>query len=166
MRREKHVIIAIAETKSKEHQIPFELVLAVIEKESAFNNMTYRYEELWRYHKNIEFFATKTRVSYNSEKHLQATSWGLMQVMGTVARELGFEGHFTELSDPGVGIEFGCRKLKQLLKKYSTQDDAISSYNAGSPRRLPDGTYSNQEYVSKVNKFMLAWREQIRGDLQ
>lgn len=35
-----------------------------------------------------------------------ANQWGVMQVMGGVAREVGFKGSFlTELCDPEVGIE-------------------------------------------------------------
>lgn len=154
MRRDKEVIIEIARTKAREFEIPLHIVLAVIKKESDFNNMTYRYEAGWRYHYNIEQFSRMTKTSFNSEKHLQATSWGLMQVMGTVARELGFFGYFTELCDPGTGIHYGCKKLKSLMDKYSTLDDAIASYNAGSPRRLPNGDYENQGYVDGVKQFM------------
>lgn len=164
MIRDKEVIIEIAKAKAKEHQIPLELVLAVIETESNFNNMTYRFEPNWKYHLSIEAFSKMTLVSYNTEKAMQQISWGLMQVMGTVARELGFKGLFTELCDPGTGIDYGCAKLAGLLEKYSSRDDAIASYNAGSPRRQADGTYFNQDYVTKVNNRMLQYMKQIKGE--
>jgi soluble lytic murein transglycosylase-like protein len=87
------------------------------------------------------------------------TSWGLMQVMGAVAREYGHEGHCGLLFKPEIGLDYGCRHLKMYFDKFSDWKDAVASYNAGSPRKREDGSYQNQAYVDKVSKRF----EQIKG---
>jgi soluble lytic murein transglycosylase-like protein len=82
--------------------------------------------------------------------------------MGSVLRELKFEGSFLELADPSLAVEYGCKKMNQFLSKYSTLEDAISAYNAGSPRRLKNGTYFNQEYVDKVVSRMQNYRAELK----
>jgi hypothetical protein len=39
------------------------------------------------------------------------------------------------------------------MGKYKTPKEIVSAYNAGTPRLLPDGTYSNQSYVDDVLKY-------------
>ncbi len=73
-------------------------------------------------------------------------SWGLMQVMGAVAREYGFSGRFlSQLCDPAVGLEYGCRHLSILLKRHGTIRAALSAYNSGQPH-----TMRGNEYAEKV----------------
>jgi hypothetical protein len=80
----------------------------------------------------------------------QQASWGLMQVMGAVARERGFRGpYLPALSDPTEGLEYGCRHLAYLQSRYA--GGAISAYNAGSPK--PGSDYE---------KSVLAKRETLR----
>ena len=74
-----------------------------------------------------------------TEANTRAMSFGLMQVMGEVARELGFAGEFlTELCDPHVGIEFGCRKLAKALAKHNGQlEESLLAYNGGADKLYP-----------------------------
>lgn len=47
----------------------------------------------------------------------QQASWGLMQIMGAVAREHGFIGRYlTELTDPVVNLRYGCAHLAGLFE--------------------------------------------------
>ena len=71
------------------------------------------------------------------------------QIMGGVARELGFAGYLPELCDPAVGLEYSCRHLKRYYTKYGNWPDTIASYNAGSPRKIGE-IFVNQSYVDKV----------------
>lgn len=69
------------------------------------------------------------------ERAARATSYGLLQVMGQVARELGFVGislHFA-LCDPETGVKFGAQHFSNKLKRYKDLGAALSAYNAGSP---------------------------------
>ena len=89
----------------------------------------------------------------NEEAEGRATSYGLMQIMGQVARELGFKGQFSELFTPEIGLEYSIRHLKHFIDKYNKQgmNHAIAAYNAGSAR-IKGGLFVNQGYVDKVNK--------------
>jgi hypothetical protein len=81
----------------------------------------------------------------------QQSSWGLLQVMGAVAREVGFNGPFlTELCKPEVGMHVGCLYLARLLKRGGGNIvAALAAYNGGweGNRQAP---YRNDSYVRKV----------------
>lgn len=80
----------------------------------------------------------------------QQCSWGLMQVMGGVARERGFtDRYLTGLCAPEPNLWVGCRHLAALSRRY-TGEDVYAAYNAGSPRRAASGLYENQSYVDKI----------------
>lgn len=76
----------------------------------------------------------------DTEEHSRAISYGLMQVMGQVAREFGFEGEFlTELCDPLTNLEYGCRKLAREMDKASGNiRQALLGYNGGGNLAYPD----------------------------
>ena len=96
-----------------------------------------------------------------AESRGRATSYGLLQIMGQVARELGLEGNFNDLLTVSVGLEWGCKKLAQCYHKYPNDIHAgISAYNCGTPRLLKNGKLKNQEYVDKVLGFL----KQIKGE--
>lgn len=69
-------------------------------------------------------------------------SYGLMQVMYPVALELGAEFRFpTELCDPEMGIEWGCRILRKKLEiAKSDIVKALLFYNGG----------GNKNYASEI----------------
>ena len=82
----------------------------------------------------------------------QQASWGLMQVMGAVAREYGFKQHFPALCDVHTGLQYGCRHLGRLRDRFLERhgwEGVVAAYNAGSPRRDSLG-WVNQGYVDKV----------------
>lgn len=142
---------ALIEDVAKLHGLDPKLIEAIVFTESNGDNWATRYESHWRYfHKTVEH-ARRLRITEMTERKLQMFSWGCMQVMGSVARELGFLGHLQEMSsNPKLALEMGCKHFKNFLKKYHNAPDAIASYNAGSPRKIDNGMYRNQAYVSKV----------------
>ncbi len=137
------------------HQLPPVLITSIVTQESSGNPWAFRFEPafLARY---VEPAPRRFgEVSIESERMGRATSWGLMQVMGQVARERGFLGvYLPELCEPGTGIEYGCRQLALLRTRYLASDGwagVIAAYNAGSPRRSPgDKGFVNQQYVDEV----------------
>lgn len=129
------------------------MIGAIIMQESAGNAMAYRYEPKSPYLFNQRDYAKKLRISEDTETNFQKVSWGLMQVMGVKARELGYNGHLPDMLKPSVGIEWGAKALLSFSNKYPNQEDVIASYNAGSPRRK-DGQYVNQAYVDGVNGWL------------
>lgn len=132
--------------------IEAELALAIAQVESGLEPFTARYEPRWKYWYKVGEFASGLGITRDTEKIFQATSWGLMQVMGTVARELGFDRHLTELTNPRYNVIVGVQKLKELHDQWRDTEAVISAYNQGSPRKAADGTFKNQAYVSKVMK--------------
>ena len=152
------------------HQVPAPLIKAIIKTESSNDPGAVRYEPAYRYLWNCilnEPFRRPSQAELNSsfapsdfrspigsahtEWHGQRTSWGPMQIMGAVARELGFRGFFPALcGEPGV--EYGVIHFNHLFKRFHTRfgmKGVIAAYNAGSPVARGDG-FANQEYVDKV----------------
>lgn len=111
------------------------LVLAVATHESSLNPWAVRYEPAF-YTRYIQSMTGLT----DTEKTMRATSFGLMQVMGQVAREKGFsEKYLTALCEPISGLTYGCKKLKECLDH--TKNDvraALLRYNGGADPHYPD----------------------------
>lgn len=75
--------------------------------------------------------------SRHTEYMAQRTSWGLMQVMGAVARERGLSQPLPTLCRPGRGIEYGCRHLACLRDRHFAAAGwagVLDAYNDGSRR--------------------------------
>jgi soluble lytic murein transglycosylase-like protein len=124
-------IIELARQIAAEHAIDPALVCAVIEQESAWNTYAVRYEPgfLSRY---VAPLYTAGKLSA-TEAYTRSMSWGLMQVMGQVAREFGFkEASLAELCEPDTGVEFGCRVLAaKLAKAKGDVPAALLAWNGG-----------------------------------
>ena len=124
-----------ARTAARAHGLDEALVCAMCEHESDnWKQYAVRYEPAFyeKYIKNMKLSQT--------EKTMRSTSFGLMQVMGQVAREFGFEGQFlTELLDPMFGLEYGCRKLVQCMDRANGDARAaLGFYNGGGNPKYPD----------------------------
>jgi soluble lytic murein transglycosylase-like protein len=90
------------------------LVCAVVEQESAWNPWAMRYEPLF-FAKYVASLYTNNKISA-SEAYARGFSWGLMQVMGQVARETGFDALFlSALCDPEQGLALGCKVLRKKI---------------------------------------------------
>jgi len=136
---------------ANKYGIPAALIRAIIQVESSRDNYAIRHEPHYQWLYRPEYYAKKHFVTVSTEIIAQKISWGPMQVMGAVARELGFDGRFlSELTNPELGIKYGCKHLKNFYNKYGNWTDAIAAYNAGSPRKREDGRYMNQSYVDYV----------------
>src|SRR3989442_7842808 len=73
-----------------------------------------RYEPAF-FAKYVAPLYTNNRISA-SEAYARGFSWGLMQVMGQVARENGFAADFlSALCDPEQGLALGCLVLQKKL---------------------------------------------------
>lgn len=134
--------------------LPVECVLAICMVESSCRPWAYRYEPAYKY--LVGEPANRTP----SEMIGQKISWGLMQVMGGVAREHGFVGSFPELCDPPVGLKYGMLHLRKYWAKYQHWPETIVSYNAGHPVTI-NGQFANQAYLDKVLKYWNFFEHQI-----
>lgn len=134
------------------------LVLAIIEQESGGRPYATRYEPGYRYLVAPVAWAARRSVTSPTEEVHQKTSWGLMQVMGATARDLGFCGYLPELCQPELGIYYGCLYLQRQFRRFESKENAIAAYNSGAPRVVA-GRYENQVYVDSV----LAKYEQFKS---
>lgn len=144
---------ALVHQKAQKFDIDDLLILAIVWHESRAKTFSFRYEPGFTYRYTPSVFATNLMISLESETMAQMTSWGLMHVMGCRARELGHDSYLTELCVPDVGLELGAKNLNKLASKYSSTNDVIAAYNAGTPIVI-GGRYRNQKYVDDVNQAM------------
>lgn len=154
------------------HSLPQQLVAAIVQVESGGDRFALRCEPAYGYLWNVDAnrpytvrawissarrapsdFPTPRGISRDTEWIGQQSSWGLMQVMGAVAREQGHTGHFPALCDPLEGLNAGCRHLARLRDRYLSAHGwrgVAAAYNAGSPRLADGGGFENQAYVDKI----------------
>lgn len=144
---------------AREHKIDKYLLASIVSVESGGRSDSNRYEDHYRWLYKPEKFSKSLKITTETETVMQKTSWGLGQVMGGVARELGHKGNLVELCNPDVGLHFAALKISNLLKRFPDTEDAVSSYNQGSPRRELGGDYNNQGYVDKVMGRLQALKE-------
>ncbi len=141
-------LITMARQTAAAHGIEPALVCAVIEQESAWNPWAVRYEPVFlsRY---VAPLYTAGKLSA-TEAYTRSMSWGLMQVMGQVAREFGFSAvSLAELCDPATGLELGCRILLARLV-YSNNDTtaALLAWNGGANPNYPSEVLRRTENYS------------------
>src|SRR5690348_850750 len=82
-------LIALARAAAERHHLNAQLVCAVIEQESGWNAWAIRYEPAF-YERYVAPQRTSGALTSDTEARARAFSWGLMQVMGQVAREHAF----------------------------------------------------------------------------
>lgn len=143
---------------SSQFKIDHILLSALVLQESGGDSWASRFERLtWQKRErfvNPSFYAEKLHISQDTEEVFQCTSWGPMQLMGFVAREVGYDGQLNRLSIPEVGLSWSAKKLDRILAKYMETPDVIAAWNHGHAEKLPNGEYSNQKYVDSVLLYM------------
>lgn len=124
------------------------LVCAVIEEESSWDTYAIRYEPLFCEHYVRALKLTPT------EEVARSTSWGLMQVIGQVAREHGFKGAFlSEICSPKVGIEIGCVVLaKRLADANGDEVKGLLLWNGGGDPEYPARVRNKKSRYSETEQ--------------
>ena len=148
------------EKKADKYNLDRFLVAAIIQTESSGNRCDTRFEKRFKHLYHPEKFAQLNQITVQAEIEHQKTSFGLMQIMGSVARELGFKRNLWNLCNPRMNVELGVKKLKKLSGRHESMEDLIASYNAGRPFMLSNGKYKNHQYVNKV---LQRYQEIVRG---
>jgi len=142
----KDEIIALAKATAQRHNIWPELVCAIVEQESGFNPWAIRYEPAF-FQKYVAPFCAKALIKSETEARARAISWGLMQVMGQVAREAGFVGQFlSALCESTTGLEIGCRVLNhKILMADGNVRKALLLWNGGGRPEYADEVLARAE---------------------
>ena len=124
-------LLTLARKAAAAQSIDPALVCAVVEQESGWNPWAIRYEPLF-FSKYVAPQYTNNKISA-SEAYARGFSWGLMQVMGQVAREAGFDALFlSALCDPEQGLTIGCKVLRKKLDAAASDTTrALLAWNGG-----------------------------------
>jgi Transglycosylase SLT domain len=123
-------------------------VCAVVEQESSWDCHAIRYEPAFRikYVEGQKFSPT--------EEIARSISWGLMQVMGQVAREQGFKGpSLAVLCDPATGLEMGCTVLRSKLS--AAGDNVLKGlllWNGGGDPNYGDKVLERLSIYSQIER--------------
>jgi len=146
---------------SLDYKIDYPLFYSIITVESGWNPKVMRYELSYRWTVRPPDFASALGITYDTEVQMQKFSYGLCQIMGGKARDLGYGGFLADLLTPRINLELGAKIISQLSSKYGYEPDVISSYNQGTPRKTPGGLFENQQYVDKVDKVLREMRKLV-----
>ena len=137
----KDELITLAKRVADKEGIDAKVFCALIETESGWNTWAARYEPGFKKRyidpiKSIERFGV---TSYATEREHRSTSFGLCQVMGQVAREMGCKVHsLIQLCDPQTGLTYGAKRLKKAMdRKSGVVRAALLDYNGGSDVEYP-----------------------------
>jgi len=130
-------LVAMASRAAAAQSLDPALVCAVVEQESGWNPWAMRYEPAF-FAKYVAPLYTNNKVSA-SEAYARGFSWGLMQVMGQVAREHGFDPLFlSTLCDPEQGLEIGCKVLRRKLDSMAGDTTrGLLAWNGGANLAYP-----------------------------
>jgi soluble lytic murein transglycosylase-like protein len=139
----------VIEEVAQDQNVPADLLAAVIQVESAGNRFAIRFEPQFKYIFETRKNAAENFITEVTETMLQMSSWGLTQIMGARARELGLKGPLFQMLEPKVNLEYCSKILKSLAKKFTNADDIVAAYNAGSVVKTIDGLYKNQHHVDR-----------------
>ena len=134
-------LISLAKATATEHGLDPALFCALVETESGWDTWAARYEPGFKKRyidpiKSVDRFGT---ISYVTEREHRSTSFGLCQVMGQVARELGCKvPSLVQLCDPETGLTYGAKRLKKAMdRKKGDVRQALLNYNGGSDTEYP-----------------------------
>lgn len=126
----------LAKATAKKYNLSPSLVCAVVQQESAWNQYAIRYEPAF-FAKYVAPMYTNNKIGA-TEAYCRGFSWGLMQVMGEVAREFEFEGSLALLTDPESNLEIGCKVLKHKLDHANGDvEQGLLAWNGGANRDYP-----------------------------
>jgi|SRR5271165_7204960 len=140
-------LVQLAQRAAAAERLDPALVCAVVEQESNWNPWAIRYEPLF-FAKYVAPLYTNNKVGA-TEAYARGISWGLMQVMGQVARETGVTSPFlSTLCDPAVGLAVGCKILRHKLDAANNElPRALLAWNGGANPDYPD------EVQSKLSRY-------------
>jgi hypothetical protein len=143
--------------QSRKHHVPAPLLAGITQVESRFEPFATRTEPSFQKNPIVKRSAKQWSKAHRGlptvETELQdrSRSYGLMQPMGELAREQGYDStYLATLYIPDLNIEQGAIKLDSLFKRYKRDTMAvISGYNLGSAKRS-HGAFENAQYVYSV----------------
>lgn len=134
-------LVLLAQDAASRQSLWPELVCAIVEQESSWDRWALRYEPAF-YARYVKPQLSRGAIAHESEARARAFSWGLMQVMGQVAREHGFTAaSLAALCDPAKALAVGCRVFAaKLAAAEGNVERALQLWNGG----------ANPDYAAQV----------------
>jgi soluble lytic murein transglycosylase-like protein len=137
-------LIALARAAASQHTLDPALICAIVEQESAWDPHAIRYEPTFRTRYVAPLGMPPT------EEVARSISWGLMQVMGQVAREHGFTAKsLAALCDPATGLAIGCAVFAAKLRASTNDAVSVANNNVEHALALWNGG-ANASYAAQV----------------
>lgn len=124
--------------------VPFQWIKAIIATESSFNPNAYR-----------------------AEPRINDASYGLMQILETTARKIGFTGGRTELYDPETNIMLGTKLLAtDIIPRCGLNFERVySAYNSGGCDRYQESSQV-AEHVKRAVDWLRSAEEDVKKKLR
>jgi hypothetical protein len=150
-------LIFLARDAAARQSVWPELICAIVEQESSWDPWALRYEPAF-YTRYVEPQLARGAIAHEGEARARAFSWGLMQVMGQVAREHGFAVvSLAALCDPAlydVDPENAWRRLKprRHTVKYLAVFRAVAAWRerTAQQRDQPRGRILKDEAIDEL----------------
>lgn len=120
-------LVALAQSTAVQFGLNPLLVCALVEQESSWIPRACRSESAF-----YLAYIVPLKLPDPVEASNRAISYGLLQILGETARELGFTGAFPDLLDPAQGLFWGCKKFAKCAALHP--DSVINQllcYNGG-----------------------------------
>src|SRR5947209_17022278 len=139
-------LVVLARDAAAARSLDAALVCAVIEQESGWNPWAMRYEPAF-FSKYVAPLYTNNKIAA-TEAYARGFSWGLMQVMGQVARETGFDTLFlSALCDPEQGLAVGCKVLRKKFDAAAGDTTrALLAWNGGANPAYPAQVLARKQH--------------------
>lgn len=136
-------LVQLAKQTAIKYGLDPALVCAVCEQESNWNSWASRFEPRF-----LARYVQPLGLHDLTEIQERAFSFGLMQLMGEVARELGYKGSIVQLCDPPIGLVLGCQHLANKFKQAGGDTHkALLLWNGGGILDYPD------QVLARVSKY-------------
>ena len=147
----------ICDLEVRDAHIKLPLVLTIIDMESSGEQTAWRYEPLAGTY-NVPLHSKLFKIEEQQETAQQQCSWGLMQVLGSTARELDYNRRYMAdlCAYPALAIRYGVIYLKHLWNMgLERPDQLFSAYNGG-PSAVGQSIkeHRNRSYVEKAMETM------------
>lgn len=119
------------------------LICAIIEQESGFYPWAMRFEPAF-----LERYVRPLGLTSITETYGRAFSYGLLQVMGQSARELGYHEPLGQLLDPETNLFWGMRHFRNKLARAANDPKkALLFWNGGGNLAYPD------QVLARIGRF-------------
>lgn len=128
---------------------------ALVMTESSFIPHLIRYEQDYKalYSPKEMVYVVGKGCTLDTMVNMQKCSWGLCQLIAANYYELQGKDFATVLLNPEINLDYSCRFINNLITRQALEDplDIYAAYNAGSIKRMKDGTLVNQKNVDRFN---------------